>query len=161
MRQHAAQRFDADALERPAGGAAALRPFRPPELYRQRLAGYPASQDSWFTFHAPNDASEPSAAVLVRAMPDRAAMLVSLSRDPSLPLSAIVPPLASALRRAGHQRLSIFTLAGSHLAQELTRAGFRRRDNDVCIMARALTDAGHEALRAATSWEITELDCDR
>jgi hypothetical protein len=77
-------------------------------------------------------------------------------------LSAILPPLAAALRRAGYRRLAVFTLAGTPFARELTRAGFvRRYDGGASVMAHALTELGAEALRAATMWEITEVDCDR
>jgi hypothetical protein len=158
--EHAAQRFDADAFERPLGTSPALRPLRPPELYRQRLAGYPSSADHWFTFHQDARSTQPVAAVLVRGAPDRTAMLYSLSREPSLPLSAIVPSLITALRRAGYHRLSVPTLMGTHLAEELKRAGFIPREESRSLMACAVTELGAAVLRDTAAWEITELDCD-
>jgi hypothetical protein len=164
--RHAAAGFDTAAFERPPGLSPALRPYRSPELFRQRLIGYPSEADLWFTFHASGRSTNgrsrrASAAVLVRGSTDRVATLLSVSREPSLPLSAIMPSLAGALRRAGYRRLSVFTLAGTDFAQELTRVGFVRRGDTTSVMAYALTDLGAKALRAATTWEITQLDCDR
>jgi hypothetical protein len=158
--EHAAQHFDADAFERPAGASPALRPFRPPELYRQCLADYPSSADYWFTLHENTCSIQPSAAVLVRGASGRIATLYSLSREPSLPLSAIVPALAAALRTAGYRRLSVSTLAGTHFARELTRAGFIPRSDRMPMLALALTEFGADALRSMSIWEITALDCD-
>ncbi|MDQ3995529.1 MAG: hypothetical protein M3303_00760 [Gemmatimonadota bacterium] len=159
--EYTAQHFNPDAFERPAGASPALRAFRPPDLYRQRLAGYPSSTDHWFTFHENARSTQPSAAVLVRGSLDRTATLYSLSREPSLRLFAIVPSLTAALRRAGYRRLSVSTLAGTHFAEELTRAGFIPREDSDPIMVCAVTELGADALRAAATWEITELDCDR
>jgi hypothetical protein len=158
--QHAAQHFDPDAFERPAGAAPALRPFRPSELYRQCLAGYPSSADHWFTFHRGAPTTQPSAAVLVRGGADRVATLFSLCREPSLPLSAIVPALVGALRRAGYRRLSVSTVARTRFAEELTRAGFVPRPDRELMLAYALTDLGADVLRSIATWEITRLDCD-
>jgi len=158
--EHAAQRFDAGAFERPTGASPALRPFRPLELYRQCLAGYPSGADRWFTFHENARTTPASAAVLVRGGSDGTATLYSVSREPSLPLSAIVPELAAALRRAGYRRLAVSTLAGTRFAEELKRAGFIPRSDRAPMMACALTDLGADALRAGATWEITGLDGD-
>lgn len=158
---HAADRYDTRSLERPAGSAPTLRPFRPDALYRQRLAGYPSTSDRWFTLHWRNASRPSSAAVLVRTSGDGVARLVSVSRDPSMPMSAIIPPIARALRRAGSIRLSISTLEDTRFAGELKRAGFRAREDNVPLVALAFTDAGAAALRSASAWEITDLDCDR
>jgi hypothetical protein len=161
MIEHTAQGFDAGVFERPAGQAPVLRPFRPPELYRQRLVDYPSPDDYWFTFHWADEVSHPCAAVLVRGRPDRVAVLVSLSREPSVRLSAIIPALATALRRHGYARLWVIALSQSPLARELTRAGFFQRHDGRALVAFALTEFGSKALQSAAAWEITEFDCDR
>ena len=158
---HEAHRYDADVLERPSGSAPAMRPFRPVALYRQRLPGYPSTSDYWFTLHRRSAATPSSAAALVRQSDDGVAKLISVSRDPSLPMSAIIPPIARALRRAGSTRFWIATLADTHFAGELKRAGFVPREDSGPVMALALTEPGAAALRAASTWEITDLDCDR
>jgi hypothetical protein len=96
----------------------------------------------------------------VRGGADRIATLFSLSREPSLPLSAIVPGLTGALRRAGYRRLSVSTLAGTQFAKELKRAGFVPRADRSPMLAYALTELGGDALRSIANWEITRLDCD-
>jgi hypothetical protein len=158
--EHTAQRFDAGAFERPMGAVPTLRPIRPSELYPQCLAGYPSDADHWFTFHRGARTAPPSAAALVRGGADRVATLFSLSREPSLPVYAIVPSLAAALRRAGYHRLWVSTLTGTRFARELTRAGFIRRPDSLPMLAYALTELGASALRSIASWEITRLDCD-
>ncbi|MFN2564617.1 MAG: hypothetical protein ABR499_06335, partial [Gemmatimonadaceae bacterium] len=158
--EHDAQRFDTRPFEQPADVATGLRPFRPSLLYSQRLAGYPRNTDHWFTFHSNGRPKQPSAAALVRGRPDGTATLYSLSREPSLPLSAVVPPLGAALRRAGYRRLFVVTLAGTHFARELERAGFVRREDSGPVMVCALTEAGADAIGAAATWEITQLDVD-
>jgi hypothetical protein len=159
---HAARGFDTAAFERPPDAAPALRPYRSPELFQQRLPGYPSDSDLWFTFHAKGGAARPVAAVMVRGFPeDGYAKLMSLSREPSVPVSAVVPSLAAALRRAGYRRLAVYTLVGTEFARELTTAGFVRRHDGASLMGYALTALGEEAMRAAATWEITELDCDR
>jgi hypothetical protein len=158
---HDAHRYDSDVLERPSGSAPAVRPFRPVALYRQRLPGYPSTSDCWFTLHRRSAATPSSAAALVRKTDDGVAKLISVSRDPSLPMSAIIPAIAGALRRAGSTRLWIATLAETHFAGELKRAGFVSREDSGPVMALALTESGAAALRAASTWEITDLDCDR
>jgi hypothetical protein len=159
--EHDAQHFDAKAFERPAGSASALRPFRVPELYRQRLAGYPSETDYWFTIHQKPRSNQPCAAILVRGFAHRIAKLISLSREPSLPLRAIVPTLADRLRRRGYERLWVSTLGGTEFARELTRVGFIRRHDSSPMLAYALTELGTRAIRSVTTWEITDLDCDR
>jgi hypothetical protein len=159
--EHPAEHFDATAFERPTGNGGALRPLRPRELYCQRLIGYPSSTDYWFTFHRNAHSAQPAAAVLVRGGPDHIAAVCTVARDPSFPLPAIVPRLASALRRAGYHRLFVSTLAGTRFAGELTRAGFLPRDDRTPFMVRALTELGEEATRSTENWELTELDCDR
>jgi hypothetical protein len=159
--EHPAQRFDATAFERPSGDGAALRPFRPPELYRQRLTGYPSSTDYWFTFQRNGRSAGPAAAVFVRGGPDGVASMYSVAREPSFPVSAIVPGLASALRRAGYRRLFVSTLVGTHFARELRRAGFVPRSDRTPFFVRALTELGEQAMRSRDNWELTELDCDR
>jgi hypothetical protein len=158
---HPADRYRADALERPAVSAAVVRPFRPVALYRQRLPGYPSTSDRWFTLHRRSAATPSSAAALVRVSDDGVARLISVSRDPSLSMSAIIPPIARALRRTGSTRLWISTLEETHFAGELKRAGFVQRDDSCPVVALALTEPGATAMRAASTWEITDLDCDR
>ena len=158
--EHPAERFDAGAFERPPGATPALRPLRPAELYRQCLAGYPSSADHWFTFHRGSRITQPSAAVLVRGGGDRVATLLSLSREPSLPVSAIIPGLAAALRRTGYRRLWVYTLTGTQFARELTRAGFVARPDHLPMLTYAVTELGAEALRSVATWEVTGLDCD-
>ena len=161
MVEHPAQAFDASAFERPLGEAPFMRPFRHSDLYRQRMADYPSGLDYWFTFRPPGSSSPPSAAILVRGLPDQGAMVVSLSREPSVPLTRIIPPLASALRRHGYRRLWVITMSQTALALDLMHAGFMRRHENRPVIARALTPLGAEALKTAASWEITDLDCDR
>ena len=158
---HSADRYDTAAFERPAGLGPAVRPFRPEALYRQRLAGYPSTSDRWFTLHWRNASTPSSAAALVRMSDDGVARLVSVSRDPSMPMSAIIPPIARALRGTGSIRLSISTLEETRFAGELRRAGFRAREDNTPVVALALTETGAAALRFASTWEITDLDCDR
>jgi hypothetical protein len=157
---HAATRFDAGAFERPPNASPGVRPFRPPELFPQCLAGYPASADQWFTFHRGPRTSQPSAAVLVRGGADRTTTLFSLSREPSLALSTIIPALAAALRRAGYHRLSLSTLAESQFAKELTGVGFIQRADHWPMMVYPVSELGADALRSIETWEITALDCD-
>lgn len=160
--EHPAQSFDPSAFERPAGNAPFLRPFRPPDLYHQRLADYPSNADYWFTFRLRGgDSSQPSAAVLVRGQSDGVATLVSLSREPSVRLSAIVPPLATALRRHGYRRLWAVTLSQTPLARQLMRTGFIPRRENRPVIAYPLTELGAAALKSAPAWEISDLDCDR
>jgi hypothetical protein len=158
---HPADRYHADALERPVPSTSAVRPFRPVALYRQRLQGYPGTSDWWFTLHPRSAATASSAAALVRVSDDGTARLISISRDPSLRMSAIIPPIARALRRTGSSRLWISTLEETRFAGELRRAGFLPRQDSSPVVALALTEAGATALRAASTWEITDLDCDR
>jgi hypothetical protein len=158
---HAADRYDADALERPTGPAPTVRPFRPIALYRQRLAGYPTASDCWFTLHRRNAATPSSAAVLVRTSADGVARMMSVSRDPSMSMSEIIPPIARALRNDGSTRLWVSTLEESRFAAELARAGFVKRQDSYPVVALALTEAGATALRTMSNWEITDLDCDR
>jgi hypothetical protein len=158
---HAAAQFDVASLERPMGKTPSLRPFRPAELYRRRLAGYPSTTDHRFTFHWAGDEASPWAAALVRELPDGVAHLVSLTRAPSVQLGSVVPALATWLRRRGAERLWCSALVGTSLARELSRAGFVARHEPAPLVARALTDRGAAALRAVGSWEITDLDCDR
>jgi len=158
---HAAHRYDANLIERPPGSAPGVRPFRPVVLYRQRLPGYPSASDCWFTLHRRSAATPSSAAALVRESDDGVARLISVSRDPSLSMSEIIPPIARALRHAGSTRLWISTLADTDFARELKRAGFASREDSSPVVALALTEPGATAIRAASTWEITDLDCDR
>jgi hypothetical protein len=158
---HPADRFDAAVFERPPGETPSLRPYRPAALYHQRLDGYPSEMDLWFTFHGGDDSAPPLAALLVRELPGRVAQLLSISRGPGVPLTDVVPALAAALRARGSERMWISTLSETLLSHELTRAGFIARNDPTSIVAYALTDSGQEVLRAASSWEITDLDCDR
>jgi hypothetical protein len=158
--EHAAQHFDATPFERPARTGPGLRPFRSPELFLQCLAGYPGSMDHWLTFQRGSRAAQPCAAAFVRGGADGVATLFSLSREPSVPLSAITPALAAALRRAGYHRLSVSTLIRTDFAKELTRAGFVQRADRVPMMVYPVTELGAEALRSMEAWEITALDCD-
>jgi hypothetical protein len=158
---HPAHRYDAGVLEQPAASAPAVRPFRPVALYRQRLPGYPSTSDRWFTLHRGGAATPALASALVRGSDDGVARLISVSRDPSLPMSAIIPPITRALRRAGSTRLWISTLDETHFARELKRAGFIPREITCPVVALALTEPGASALRTASNWEITDLDCDR
>jgi hypothetical protein len=161
MVRHAAHEFDGSTVQRPVGDGAFLHPFRPPDLYRQRMPDYPSGVDYWFTFRRRGDSTPPIAAVLVRGLSDRFATILSLSRDPSAQLSTIVPPLAAALRRLGYCRLWVMTLSRTALAVDLMRAGFVRRPESRPIVARALTALGEEALAAVSGWELTDLDYDR
>ena len=129
-RAHAAQGFNANELERPVGQASVLRPFRPPTLYRERLPAYPGPTDYWFSFHENSRSAQPSAAVLVRGHPDRTAQWVSLTRDPSVPVSALVPPLAARLRKDGYHQLWMCTLSEAQFAREMQAAGFFLRHKD-------------------------------
>jgi hypothetical protein len=159
--RHEAQSFDADVFERPIGHAPALRPFRPPMLYHRRLPGYPSGADYWFTFADPARSARPTAAVLVRGAPDGTAKILTIARPPDLSLTTIVPALATALRRLGYSRLWIFTLTATPLAHQLRRAGFVPRHEYTPLIALALTELGARAMRSSSTWEITELDCDR
>ena len=163
MDEHAAREFDvsASAVQRPLDDGPFLYPLRAPDLYRQRMADYPSDVDHWFTFRRRGDSSHPVAAVLVRGFPDRFAMVVSLSRDPSVQLSAIIAPLATALRRRGYGRLWLMTMSRTALALDLMHAGFIRRPEGRPVIARALTSLGEDALAAVARWELTDLDYDR
>lgn len=157
--EHSASRFDAAAFDRSMGQTSVLRPIHPPELFRESLVGYPSGTDHWVTFHESASSTHATAAVLVRGGPDRIATLFSLSRQSSMPMSAIVAALAAALRRAGYSKLSLVTMEGTKFARELTRAGFVPRQDTSPLLACAVTDAGEEAVRCG-AWEITALDCD-
>jgi hypothetical protein len=97
----------------------------------------------------------------VRKTDDGIARLISVSRDPSIPMSAIIPPIARALRRMGSTRLWISTLEETRFARELKRAGFFSRQDGSPLVALALTEQGATALHTMPTWEITDLDCDR
>jgi hypothetical protein len=101
------------------------------------------------------------AAVFIRGEPDGTARLLSIARPPDLALTAIVPGLATALRRLGYARLWIATLTETRLAHELIRAGFLPRHENTPLIALALTELGRRAMDSKSTWEITELDCDR
>jgi hypothetical protein len=159
--RHEASGFDADAFEHPEGNAPCLRPFRPHALYHQRLAGYPSRTDYWFTFRADARSDHAIAAAFVRGSPDRTAKLLTIARPPDLSLTALVPALATALRRLGYSRLWILTLTGTHLAHELSCAGFVPRHENTPLIAFGLTELGDRVMRSSSTWEITELDCDR
>jgi hypothetical protein len=159
--EHSARAFDAGAFERPLGTAPTVRPFRPAELYRRRMAGYPGDTDYWFTIHRNARAGSVAGAILVRGFSNHIAKIISLSREPSLPLSAIVPALVAALRRAGYLRLWVSTLLGTAFARDLSRVGFISRRDASPLLAYALTDRGACAVRSVSRWEITDLDCDR
>jgi hypothetical protein len=159
--EHPARGFDAEAFERPAGTVPAVRPFRPAELYGRRMAGYPGDTDYWFTIHRSAESGSSSGAILVRGFPNRIAKLVSLSREPSVPLSAIVPALVAALRRAGYTRLWVATMLGTEFARDLQRVGFISRSDTSPLLAYTLTEEGASAVRWMGRWEITDLDCDR
>jgi hypothetical protein len=130
-------------------------------LYHQRLPGYPGRTDYWFTFQHCARSARTTAAIFVRGDPDGTAKLLTVARPPDLSLTAIVPSLATALRRLGYSRLSIFTLTGTQLAHELRRAGFAPRHEVTPLIALGITQLGAQAMRASSTWEITELDCDR
>jgi hypothetical protein len=76
-------------------------------------------------------------------------------------MSAIVPALATALRRHGYHRLWVVTLSETPLARELMRLGFLARGDRRGVIGCALTPLGADALKSAAAWEITDLDCDR
>lgn len=157
---HDAQAFDAYPFARPVPQDSSLRPFRSPEVYQQCLAGYPCSADHWFTFERGHRSTKPTTAVLVRGEADRIASLLSISRDPSMSLSALIPGLAAALRRSGYARLTVYTMEGTPFARDLTRAGFVPRHDRHELLACPVTELGAEVLRSGVSWEITPLDCD-
>jgi hypothetical protein len=166
LSEASATEFDPDEFTGRLEQGPAFRPVRPTALYRQRLAGYPAARDVWFIAHTRSQAARLAATLFVRGDLQRSAQLLSLARDPSVRLGTILPNVVDALRRQGYHRLWLLTLAGTHLAREITRAGFIPRrdgqgDGGIPVMARALTVAGTEAVRAASIWEITDLDCDR
>jgi hypothetical protein len=158
--EHAARDVDVTAFERPPGQSTRLRPMHPPEVYRQCLPNYPSATDQWFTFYLGMAEDHPDASVLVRGGAESVAILCSFSRVPGLLVSAVVPPLAASLRRAGYKRLQITTIAGTHFARELTAAGFIKRPHGLPFMALPVTESGVDALRCIADWEITELDGD-
>lgn len=160
-KSYAAQHFDADALERPLRQAPTLRPFRPTELYHERLPAFPGPTDTWFTFQENGGSVRPAAAVLVRGESDRSVQLVSLTRDPAVPVFAIVPALAASMRDARYRQLWISALSEGEFARELKRAGFFLRHKNSPVMACPVTDLGGQAVRLAERWEITDLDCDQ
>jgi hypothetical protein len=123
------------------------------------LEGYPAASDWWFTL--PNGAADTSAAGLLVRGPNQAgvATLYAVRRDPRLPLTRLIPGLATALRDKGCLRLQVRTLAESLFAGELRRVGFVPRDA-LPMVATALTPDGEAVLRAPHLWEITGLDGD-
>jgi hypothetical protein len=160
MVEHAPQHVDVGAFVQLANASAALRPVRSSEQYGQCLAGYPSSADHWFTFHRGTDGAPPSAAVFVRGGADGFAILHSVARVPSLPLTAIIPTLTGALRRRGYRRLVVSTIAQTPFARELTRAGFVPRVDRGTVLGCALTEAGADALRSVATWEVTGFDCE-
>jgi hypothetical protein len=159
--EHPADRFDLAPFVRPLGESSALRPFRPPEAFQQRLPGYPSAADRWFTFHRGGSATPAVAALLVRRIEDRVAHIVSITSEPSIPPTALIPPLTRALRDAGFERAWLWTTVDSSLGRELKRAGFIPRNNTNPLLGKALTPAGEEVVRCSQKWEITDLDCDR
>jgi hypothetical protein len=138
-----------------------LRPFRPVEAFQQRLPGYPSATDRWFTFHRGNSAAPAVAALFVRRLENRVAHIVSVTSEPSIPPSALIPPLAQALRDADFERAWLWTTVDSNLARELKRAGFVPRNNTTALLGKGLTPAGEAVVKCRQKWEITDLDCDR
>lgn len=159
--EHPADGFDVAAVARPMGESPALRPFRPVEAFQQRLPGYPSATDRWFTFHRGNSAAPAVAALFVRRLENRVAHIVSVTSEPSIPPSALIPPLAHALRDANFERAWLWTTVDSNLARELKRAGFVPRNNTTALLGKALTPAGEAVVKCRQKWEITDLDCDR
>jgi hypothetical protein len=152
-----ANAVDTSALEVPPGVSSDIRPWRPPSLYRRRLADYPGPRDQWYLIeHAGG-----SAAVLVRDGDDGSALLCSVHRTVGMPLATLIPPLARELRRAGFRTAWLWTIAGSRFAGELQRVGFRRREERLPIFGLPLTPLGERVLAAVADWETTHLDWDR
>ena len=157
-----AAEHSAVAFETPSGNSPRLRPHYGTALYAARLEGYPAPNDTWFTFFQNGVGSAPTAGLLVRG-PDQSghAMLHAVRRAPDLPLGQVIPGLVRALRAAGCARLQIVTLAHSDFAAELRHAGFVARQDSAPLLAAPLTATGDAVLSAVPQWEITDLDCDR
>jgi hypothetical protein len=159
--EYPARGFDTEAFATPPGTASTVRPFRPSDLYGRRLAGFPSATDYWFTIHRNGSSDSPSAAMLVRGFPNQIAKLISLSREPSVPLSGLLPALIGALRGAGYKRLGVSTLFNTEFSRDLRRVGFVARQDVSPILAQSLTARGAVAVRSRNQWEITDLDCDR
>ena len=151
---------DENLTHQPSAGTR-LRFFRSAASYRRRLAAFPSSDDHWLTLRSKHGTPAASANAMVRAMLDGSAIVCSLSRTAETPLARIVPSLAQGLRRDGHRSIWLWTLAGTHFARELQRAGFIARPDRVPVFGLALNDVGAETLRAVREWEVTHLDFDR
>lgn len=154
---HAAAEFDAGEFEHPNPMSSTINPFRPPSLFRRRLADYPNRNDLWFTVRAKRWTR---AAAAVRAVPDGSALLCALQRDPHMPLSSIIPPLTRQLR-GGYDKLWLWTMNGTCFADELRRTGFIQRREGLPVFGVAFTELGDVALRSTATWETTHLDFDR
>ena len=154
-----AKNFDATEVEVPPDRADTLCPHHPLELYRRRLAGYPADGDQWCLFT--RDGTR-TAAVLVRTFRGAGrAQACCVWRQPGAPVSSMLRPIVAALRASGVTRLQAVTLEASSLGRELRAAGFRRRDAGIPFIVRPSSARGRLLIEDGVDWEITDLDCDR
>lgn len=151
--------FDVEEVERPPGTSTTLRPVHPPELYRRRLAGYPAEGDYWYVF---TREAERVGAVLIRQFRSGTlAQLCSVWRPPGVSLVELLPPIVSDLRAAGVTRLQTSSLVDSSFGRELRAAGFWPRESGPRFIGMPCSPRGRVLLEGRVDWEITDLDCDR
>ena len=138
-----------------------LEPVPRSSVYRHRLAGYPATSDSWYSFrHSPTET--PLGAILVRG-PDSGGLAVvcALHCQQLTLVSSILVSLAGALRQAGMRRVEISVMDDSHLAAEVGRAGFVLREERIPVVAMPLTPLGTEAMGVGAEWRLLPIDLDR
>jgi hypothetical protein len=159
---HPARAFDPAPYERPPARSTRLRPFHPPALFAERLAGYPRHDDHWLTFRPVGaNAGEACTVALLRGPDGKGkATLHSLWREPTLSLSRIVSPIVGWLRARRALQLCVVTMSGTGFARELRRSGFVARHDLVPLVALPLTETGRRVVAAARDWELMAVDCD-
>jgi len=129
------------------------------ELYATRLSGVTMPGWYWLLLRSQRDAGAPVAGlVLARCVPGRAVLdVVDVIWDQArLSAASVMHAVARAARADGLQKLSLFTLAESHLARCLERCGFVRRSDTLPLVLHPMHQ--NVALPPAQDWLLTSFD---
>src|SRR5205085_1111986 len=123
-------------------------------LFRSTMPGW-----YWLLLRSQRDAGAPVAGlVLARCVPGRAVLdVVDVIWDQArLSAASVMHAVARAARADGLQKLSLFTLAESHLARCLERCGFVRRSDTLPLVLHPMHQ--NVALPPAQDWLLTSFD---
>src|SRR5438874_1544883 len=129
------------------------------ELYATRFSGVTMPGWHWLLLRSEREAGGPVAGlVLARYMPGQAALdVVDVIWDQArLSAASVMHAVARAARADGLQKLSLFTLAESHLARCLERCGFVRRPDTLPLVLHLMRQ--NVALPPAQDWLLTSFD---